>query len=1043
MYDFTNVDPVKCCTWLVLPTVYDESLSYGEQLNKFCKALNELIENNNNIPKYVAEMIQNYITSGAIDEVVRNILANYILNVKYPPKGITPAVGDGSADDTDAIQGCIDYAFNQGGGCVYFPYGKYLSRSLTLRNGVSLVGFDRYSTRIVQRGGDTKPLISGGNVQNVQISNLTLDGNNEVQTDDLDVVNVLGKDCLFTNLVIKSGFQCFVYNGLGGDLQVDNVVFGGAVKKVAVINGKDSVQFSNVKFNELGKVQGECVLEVGASDGAYSFSSKAVSPLCISVSGNRNRFNCDIINSSSNFNDTGMMNNFNVLGMEVKEQLAHGKNISIGGNTTENITGSKTETVGYGKVENITGSKTEIVGDGKVENITGSKTEVISENKSENITGNREINIDGTDSIHVDGVSSINIGGTRTEVFGSSRSVGVTGANIEEYHDTMTENFDGKHIVNGNAETNIFTNNVSNTANKFSFTSKEKSLPIQFPDKVVDLHDIDDYIDMLLPTKQLGRFFTYNTGASTPDYDYLQGNEYDNGTIYCAFTNNISFNPNSARICKIENFKITNSVIINGIGHCNGLTVDNNYIYIASYSTTSGTNNLIYKLNKSDLSLISSKPVNNVNLLYSIAYDKKTKKYWCGGNGNYYEIVENSNSWAVNKSFTKSVPDGITQSFCVNNDIFYEVKTKPNIMFTFTETDTIKLFYIPDWAEKLYWVGEVEDISYNNGNLQIGCISHLTQYSEINVIRFIETSLINNIEQRSIIYDPSNNVLTINVDEKSSVTNPTGLSNNYFRYIGEAVSISQSPGFGNHSARINVASGDYEGVTITGKNILLIGSNYKTQLYITYATNILVVGAILKKCTSKQNDCLLNADFADIKLQKIGFEITDEIEAYIKANNSNINMPTLNTTNLYSPNSESATGIFIKLNYSFLNSVRYFKRILPNNGNTSNIMYIQDSDIQLNGTKNIALFNMIGDGINLSDYFNNYDSICFVIDNQKYDFKAINNSTYNVNIVKNINNVLSVCGITFTINDNLVNVTTVSNIGTSFTPTLNEIYFFN
>lgn len=454
MYDFTNVDPVKCCTWLVLPTVYDESLSYGEQLNKFCKALNELIENNNNIPQYVAEMIQNYITSGAIDEVVRNILANYILNVKYPPKGITPAVGDGSADDTDAIQGCIDYAFNQGGGCVYFPYGKYLTRSLTLRSGVSLVGFDRYSTRIVQRGGDTKPLVSGGNVQNVQISNLTLDGNNEVQTDDLDVVNVLGKDCLFTNLVIKSGFQCFVYNGLGGDLQVDNVVFGGAVKKVAVINGKDSVQFTNVKFNELGKVQGECVLEVGASDGVYSFSSKAVSPLCISVSGSRNTFNCDIINSSSNFNDTGMMNNFNVLGVEVKEQLAQGKSSSFGGSKVENITGDKTE----------------------------------------NITRNREIDVNGTDSVHVDGVSTVNIGGARTEIYGNSRNVGVTGTSNEVYHSTMSENFESKHITNGTDETNTFTGNVSNEANKFNFTSKEKSFPINFPDKVVDLYELKFHV---------------------------------------------------------------------------------------------------------------------------------------------------------------------------------------------------------------------------------------------------------------------------------------------------------------------------------------------------------------------------------------------------------------------------------------------------------------------------------------------------------------------------------------------------------------------
>lgn len=527
MYDFTNVDPVKCCAWLVLPTVYDESLSYGEQLNKFCKALNELIENNNNLPDYVAEMIQNYITSGAIDEVIRNVLANYILNVKYPPKGITPAVGDGSADDTDAIQGCIDYAFNKGGGCVYFPYGKYLTRSLTLRSGVSLVGFDRYSTKIVQRGGDTKPLVSGDNIQNVQISNLTLDGNNEVQTDDLDVVNVLGKDCLFTNLVIKSGFQCFAYNGLGGDLQVDNVVFGGAVKKVAVINGKDSVQFTNVKFNELGKVQGECVLEVGASDGVYSFSSKAISPLCISVNGSRNTFNCDIINASSNFNDTGAMNNFNVLGMEVKEQLAQGKNISIGGNTTENITGSKTETVGSGKVENI----------------TGNKTEVISENKSENITGNREIDIDGTDSIHVDGVSSVNIGGTRTEVYGSSRSIGVAGVNTEEYHNTMNETFDSNHVVNGTDEANNFTGNVTNIANKFSFNSKEKSLPVEFPNKIIDLYNLSQFYANIMDYNAKG-------DGVTDDSNALLEAINENGYVYLPYKHNFLFSQIDLSKCK-------------------------------------------------------------------------------------------------------------------------------------------------------------------------------------------------------------------------------------------------------------------------------------------------------------------------------------------------------------------------------------------------------------------------------------------------------------------------------------------------------------
>ena len=106
--NWNNVKPACCAKWLVLPTVYSDALSYGEQLDKFCYQLNKLIENNNILPDFIAGMIKEYIESGAIGEVVRDILADYILNVKYPPKGIKPAVGDGSADDTEAIQGCIE-----------------------------------------------------------------------------------------------------------------------------------------------------------------------------------------------------------------------------------------------------------------------------------------------------------------------------------------------------------------------------------------------------------------------------------------------------------------------------------------------------------------------------------------------------------------------------------------------------------------------------------------------------------------------------------------------------------------------------------------------------------------------------------------------------------------------------------------------------------------------------------------------------------------------------------------------------------------------
>lgn len=53
-----------------------------------------------------------------------------------------------------------------------------------------------------------------------------------------------------------------------------------------------------------------------------------------------------------------------------------------------------------------------------------------------------------------------------------------------------TENFSSKHIVNGSDENNTFTGNVTNIANKFTFTSNEKNFPINFPDKSLDLYNL-------------------------------------------------------------------------------------------------------------------------------------------------------------------------------------------------------------------------------------------------------------------------------------------------------------------------------------------------------------------------------------------------------------------------------------------------------------------------------------------------------------------------------------------------------------------------
>lgn len=91
---------------------------------------------------------------------------------------------------------------------------------------------------------------------------------------------------------------------------------------------------------------------------------------------------------------------------------------------------------------------------------------------TEQIAGSREIDVDGDDSLHVDGVTSINRGGAVTEVYGSSVDKRVAGAFTENFEDTVTSTFNGKHIIKANDETRSYSGNL--VINDFNIT---KSLP--------------------------------------------------------------------------------------------------------------------------------------------------------------------------------------------------------------------------------------------------------------------------------------------------------------------------------------------------------------------------------------------------------------------------------------------------------------------------------------------------------------------------------------------------------------------------------------
>lgn len=182
----------------------------------------------------------------------------------------------------------------------------------------------------------------------------------------------------------------------------------------------------------------------------------------------------------------------------------------------------------------------------------------------------------------------------------------VTGQLKINVNGAATENFSSKHIVNGSDEYNTFTGNVTNIANKFTFTSNEKKFPINFPDKSLDLYnlkltpdylftpsnpnDISDELNELLKiasislstgnytiTKPIlipvGRTLNGNNSIinkSFTDYGVIIGNDPTLGDVNYGITGmyNITINCNNvgsgvlinSKRCNLQNIKIRNSI---------------------------------------------------------------------------------------------------------------------------------------------------------------------------------------------------------------------------------------------------------------------------------------------------------------------------------------------------------------------------------------------------------------------------------------------------------------------------------------------------
>ena len=449
MSSFKEVNAVRYWTYKILPLVYDDSLSYYEVLGKVTKALNELIENNNSLTDYINELILEYINSGEISEVVSDIIGNFILNVKSPPSGVVPAVGDGSVDDTEAFQGCIDWAYKHGGGSVFVPAGKYLVQPLQMRDNVSLFGFDRYTCVMVLKGGADNAMLwdADPGVTGISVCNLTLDGNVAIQVNNINVIELTTKDCLFQNLVLTDGYKLMQLYGRGGHVQIDNVVFDySVINSLELLHSEYGTlyQVSNVVFNNISELKGEQAINIMCDnviiDNAHVMASV---PVGLRISSNNCRFTGVIQNATVDYENTGNMNTIIINGKSVTENIEGdynytgnnhtmvltGDKVVRGTNGTEVFTGDKTtevnnytETITKKKITNAKDyeetTRNKVVKSGSVaEEITGAKT-VNANSVTEKITGTKTVNTSSVTE-EITGAKTVNADSVTEEITGA------------------------------------------------------------------------------------------------------------------------------------------------------------------------------------------------------------------------------------------------------------------------------------------------------------------------------------------------------------------------------------------------------------------------------------------------------------------------------------------------------------------------------------------------------------------------------------------------------------------------------------------------
>ena len=587
--NFKSIQLLRQWCMLTLPTVFNDALSYNEQVCKLTEAINEMATTINGLPDYIIELVKELLDQMNLEEIVKQVLADYFfINVKNPPAPLVPAVGDGVADDTVAIQAMIDYVTGKSN-YLFFPAGTYSVQGLNMVPGISLIGLNRYNTTIMLRPSSNKDLLIG-ELGQCTISNITLNANMPGQTANCAVFEGNVTDMLVSDVILKNGYNVLSID-CDGIVQMDNIVIDGtqgnglSIGGVrAMIRGITFTKNSTLNTGTLITITGENNMLSDVLNTEYAVNG-------IVINGNNNSVKGWMSGTTTAITNNGTNNEIQVYtGTDL---------ISNVSNVTETITGYKHQNITSNKDETITGNKGVTVGGNITEKITGSETKTIGGSYQETLIGGHAISAG----------ENVVFNGTNVNIASTEKST-ITGTDIEL---NPTNNL---KYPKADVAVDKYFNGIPIDAlggERFLLTKGTGSIS-------ADINSVKE-----------APYFTYffTPYCETVEY-YPQGCcLIDDNTMVCAY-NDPTGNTNTAILQKIDlnTGAILLSNTVQNAYHCNSLTYipSTNEIYSVRYyeNGITGESNQIIVFNADTLTINRTFVVNGVSGISYMNYQGNT-----------------------------------------------------------------------------------------------------------------------------------------------------------------------------------------------------------------------------------------------------------------------------------------------------------------------------------------------------------------------------------------------------------------------------------